>query len=432
MPTRRAVWALGMGALPALFAVAGPAFLLTALAIDAAVVALCLVDFLLAPGASTIILRREVEPVLSSGVDHPVRLVLEADRAVTGEYRDELPSGPEVRGHRQRFALAPRTPAGHVYTLRPLTRGDLQLGPIHLRLEGPLGLCARQGRLWGRTPVRVYPDLSALTGEALRLAAAREEQSARSVRRVGEGREFESLREYRAGDDARAFDWKATARRGKPMVRVFEPERAQPIQLLLDCGRHMAGLTQGRRKLDHAVDAALRLATVCLERGDRVGVTAFGTTVHTLLLPERGPEQLRTLTRALYRLEATLEESDLGRALERTFARQHRRTLVVLFTDLLDAESSRALVQRTLLLRPRHLPLVVSLSDVELAEAATVVPEDLEEAYLRQEAARLERALGLTVAELRNSGARVVRAPASSFSAAAVNAYLEIKDRGLL
>lgn len=431
VPTERGVWAFALGAVPALFAVVGPGFVLAAAAIDLAVLIACAIDFLLAMRPQALRIEREVEPVLSSGVAHPVTLAITSRARARVVLRDQVPSGPEVEGARQRLTAEPRRNEV-VYTLRPLTRGDLTLGPVHVRVEGPLGLCARQGVLDVTSEVRVLPDLSQISKDALRLAAAREEPSTRTVHRIGEGREFESLREYRAGDDVRAFDWKATARRGKAMVRVFEPERAQSVQLFLDCGRHLAGMAQGRRKLDHAMDAALRLAAVCLDRGDRVGVTAFGRRVMAMVPPERGREQLRVLARALYKLEATLDESDLGRALELTFARQHRRTLVVLFTDLLDAESSRALVQRTLLLKARHLPVVVSLADVELREAAIRIPQTPADAYLRQEAARLEASLGLTVAELRNAGAKVVRASPDSFSAAAVNVYLDIKERGLL
>jgi len=181
------------------------------------------------------------------------------------------------------------------------------------------------------------------------------------VRRRTEGREFDSLREYRPGDDARTIDWKATARRAKTMVRIHRPERDQPVMLVLDCGRHMAGLVEGRRKLDHAVDAALRLAKVSLDEEDLVGVVAFAGEVRAHVPPRKGAAHLRELARALYRVEAALEESDYGGALDLCFRRHHKRTLVVVLTDLVDPETSAVLVRRTLALAPRHLPLVASL-----------------------------------------------------------------------
>jgi uncharacterized protein (DUF58 family) len=435
VPTGLAVALVAAALLPAALVVASPAFLWLALALDAAVLLLCAVDFLTAPRASDVEVRREVEPVLSSGVANPVRLELHllGQRPVRGRARDEVPPGVEVRGHEQPFVLTPESPRATLsYSLTPPTRGDLRLGDVHLRLVGPLGLCARQVKVPAARSVKVYPDLTALTREALALAVASDAPAERTLRRSAEGREFESLREYRTGDDYRTVDWKASARRGRTMVRVYQPERNQPVLLLLDCGRHMAGRVDGRRKLDHAVDAALRLAKVSLDAGDMVGVLAFASDVRAYLPPRKGREHLRLLTESLYRAEAALEESDYGRAYDFAFARSSRRSLVVLFTDLVDPDASGTLLARTLALRPRHLPVVASLLDEDLQAAATHVPDSAQDAYARQAAARLEQDYQRTAITLRDAGALVVRAPAKGFGAAAVNTYLHVKARGLL
>ncbi|OJH40461.1 DUF58 domain-containing protein [Cystobacter ferrugineus] len=435
VPTGLAVALVALALVPAALAVAGDVFLWLALALDGAVLALCVGDFLAAPRASDVAVRREVEPVLSSGVAQTVRLVVESRgaRALRGRVRDEVPPGVEVRGHEQPFSLTPETPSVTLpYSLTPLTRGDLRLGDVHLRLLGPLGLCARQVRVSAAQGVKVYPDLTALSREALALTLASDAPAERLLRRSAEGREFESLREYRPGDDYRSVDWKATARRGRTTVRVYQPERNQPVLLMLDCGRHMAGRVEGRRKLDHAVDAALRLAKVSLDAGDLVGVLAFASDVRASLPPRKGHEHLRLITESLYRAEAALEESDYGRAYDFAFARSSRRSLVVLFTDLVDPDASGTLLSRTLALRPRHLPVVASLLDEDLQTAATAIPDSVPDAYARQAAARLEEDYQRTALTLRDAGALVVRASARGFGAAAVNTYLHVKARGLL
>jgi uncharacterized protein (DUF58 family) len=435
VPTGLAVALLAAALVPSALAVASPAFGWLALALDVAVVALCAVDFLRAPRASDVEVRRTVEPILRSGVANAVHLELTCRRSapLRGEVRDEAPVNVTVEGHRQPFTLAPGPrPARLSYTVNPPARGDARFGDIHLRLLGPLGLCSRQVRVPAEHAVKVYPDLTALTQEALALARASDAPAERVQRRVGEGREFESLREYRNGDDYRTIDWKASARRARTMVRVYQPERNQPVLLLLDCGRHMAGKVEGRRKLDHAVDAALRLAKVSLDAGDLVGVLAFASDVRAYLPPRKGREHLRLLTETLYRAEAALEESDYGKAYDFAFARSSRRSLVVLFTDLVDPDASGTLVARTLMLRPRHLPLVASLLDEDLQAAATAVPGSPQDAYTRQAAARLEDEYRRTAVTLRDSGVLVVRAPARGFGAAAINTYLHVKSRGLL
>jgi uncharacterized protein (DUF58 family) len=435
VPTGLAVALLAAALVPSALAVASPAFGWLALALDVAVVVLCAVDFLRAPRASDVEVRRVVEPILRSGVANAVHLELTSRKGapLRGEVRDEAPVNVTVEGHRQPFSVAPGPrPTRLTYTVNPPARGDARFGDLHLRLLGPLGLCARQIRVPAAQAVKVYPDLTALTQEALALARASDAPAERVQRRVGEGREFESLREYRTGDDYRTVDWKASARRARTMVRVYQPERNQPVLLLLDCGRHMAGKVDGRRKLDHAVDAALRLAKVSLDAGDLVGVLAFASDVRAYLPPRKGREHLRLLTETLYRAEAALEESDYGRAYDFAFARSSRRSMVVLFTDLVDPDASGTLVARTLMLRPRHLPLVASLLDEDLHAAATAVPGSPQEAYTRQAAARLEDEYRRTAVTLRDSGVLVVRAPARGFGAAAINTYLHVKSRGLL
>lgn len=429
VPLPRAVWLAAAALVPAALAVFSPSLVWACAAIDLAVIALVVVDFLRAPKAIGV--ARAVVPVLSAGIPNRVQLTFEGAAGVHGEFRDQVPSGPLVDGHRGTFA------AGQTVTWKvtPLVRGDLPIGPVHVKLYGPWGLCARRVVVPGVNAVKVYPDLTALSRDALQLARARDDDAKRVVRRPNEGREFESLREYRPGDDRRTIDWKATARRAKPMVRVHQPERNQQVLLLLDCGRHMAGETGGpapRRKLDFAVDAVLRVAKVSLDQGDLVGVLAFGADVKAWLPPKKGAEALREICSLLYRVEATLEESDYGAALDLAFARGRKRSLVVLFTDLLDADTSAALVKRTLRLVPRHLPVVACLLDEELRHAAQVVPADAPAAYARQVAQKLEDEYRLTAARLRDAGARVVRSPAAAFGASTVNAYLDIKARGLL
>ncbi|NVJ01659.1 DUF58 domain-containing protein [Myxococcus sp. AM009] len=439
VPTGLAVALLAAGLLPAALAVASPAFGWLALATDVAVLALCVVDFLRAPRAQDVRVWRRVEPVLSSGTRNAVHVVLERQDTGTAplhvEVRDEPPEDMASSGHRQRLTLpaAQARPQELTYFVTPPSRGDARFGDVHLRLRGPLGLCARQVRVPAALDVKVYPDLTALTREALALAHASDAPSARTQRRrTSEGREFESLREYRPGDDYRHIDWKASARHAHTLVRTWQPEQHQPVLLLLDCGRHMAGRIQERRKLDHAVDAALRLARVGLEAGDVVGVLAFASGVRAYLPPRKGREHLRLITEALYRTEAALEESDYGRAFDFAFARQTRRALVVLFTDLVDPDASASLLTRTLALRPRHLPVVASLLDEDVQAAAHGVPARTQDAYARQAAARLETEYRRTATTLRDAGALVLRAPARGFGAATLNAYLDVKARGLL
>lgn len=435
VPTGRAVAVLAAALFPAALAIANSRFALIAAGVDLGVVILCAVDFLLAPRVKDLRAERKLARILSSGRSNPVVIRLELLRraAVRGQLRDSPPPEVTSAGHRMNFKLDAATPEAELtYRVFPPTRGDIRFGDLHMRLNGPLGLCARQQSIATAETVKVYPDLTSLARDALALARASDEPSTRTQRRPAEGREFESLRDYRSGDDFRTIDWKATARRAKPMVRVYQPDRNQWVMIFLDAGRHMAGRSAGRRKIDHAVDAALRLAKVSLDKGDQVGVLSFATDIRSFLAPRRGREHLRAVTECLYRTEAAFEESDYGRALDFAMRRIQKRTLVVFLTDLLDPDSSAVLVSHAVSLRPRHLPLIVSMLDEDLRSAATAEPRTVQEAYVRDVANRIEAEYRLTATRLRNAGVLLLRVPAQALSAETVNEYLRVKARGLL
>ena len=435
VPTTRALWVAALSLVPAVIAMLSPRIAPVLLLFDLVLVLLVVIDFFSAPRASLLEVRRLTEPVWSAGRANLVVLELTAgERTLRGELRDWVSPGPLVEGMRASFEVRGLTRVEWKAT--PVTRGPVKLGPLTVRLRGPLGLCARQFVVPLEESVKVFPDLAVLTHDELTLARAQDEQARRPLKVRSEGREFESLREYRRGDDRRSIDWKATARRGRAMVRQHQPERNQQVIILLDCGRHMAGEAKegqlSRRKLDYAVDAALRLARVALDQGDVVGVGAFGATIKAWLAPRKGLEHLAAIAQTLSGVQASLEESDVGLAIDRAFSRGARRSLVIVLTDLLDPDAAAALIRRTRSLVPRHLPMIVSLQDGELHTIAHSVPTTTDEAYQRVAAARLERDGAATVARLRDGGARVVRGPPSSFANASVNAYLDVKARGLL
>ncbi len=434
VPTPRAAALAAIGLVPAALAGLDPLFAVSALAIDLAVAIFTWVDWSRAPRPEDLSVERRCEPVISAHARNPVHLSVTARlRPLRGALRDAVPPECDATGAGAAFELPSFGTASATYLMRPARRGEHEFGDLTVRLRGPWGLAFRQFRIARRQSVRAYPDLIALSRDAAILARPDPESGLVALKRAaGEGREFESLREYVRGDDYRAIDWKATARRGRPIARHYEPERNQTVMLMVDCGRHMVSQVGDRTKLDFAVDAALRLSRVSLDRGDQVGLCAFGAEVHAFLAPKKGREALRGLVEALYRLEPELLESDCAAAFDLVAARIRRRALVAVFSDLLDEESSRQLVARATRLRPRHLPLVIAVADSELLDAGRAVPRRPEEAYLRAAAQRLLRERDSTLGRLRDAGSLVVSVPARELCAAAVNKYLEVKARGLL
>lgn len=231
-------------------------------------------------------------------------------------------------------------------------RGVHGVGDLRLRVTSPLGLVQRSTRLSGEKSIQVEPALLSLKN-SLKLAASERwrDLGVRTTRRRGGMTEFESLRDHVTGDDVRLVDWKAFAKRGRPIVRQFQEERGQELILMVDCGRRMAattseelprargarvGVSAGATKLDHALDAALEMAAVALQEGDRVGLMAFDREPRVWVPPSRGRAQFGVLRQKVFALEARGDESDLARALRELSTRHRRRALVLILSDVAD------------------------------------------------------------------------------------------------
>lgn len=212
----------------------------------------------------------------------------------------------------------------------------------------------------------------------------------------------------------------------------YETERSQNVILMLDAGRLMASPIGPLAKLDYAVNTALMLAYVAARLGDNIGLLAFADQIGVHLPPRRGKRQFLTMTEALYRLQAHLTEPDYNLAFRYFAAQSHKRSLVVLFTDLIDVRTSRLLVSHIAALSPHHLAVCVTIADPGITRLATAVPADSRSVYQRAVAEELlgERRLALEALRLR--GTIALDLPADHLTPSVINKYLELKARSRL
>ena len=312
-------------------------------------------------------------------------------------------------------------------------RGRETGGWLAVRSRGPLGLAQRQGRIDLPWSVTVYPSLPASRLKAsIAEAVRRRESGLATLRRPGEGRLFESLREWVPGDDTRHIDWKATARRRKVIARQFEEERRQQVMLVLDAGRLLTAEVSGEARMEYVIRAALWLAFAANYHDDNVGLMVFADTVQHYVAPQRGRRGLRQVLDVLATTQPALVEPDYPAAFRYLAVRNRKRALTVFFTDVIDRFASEALVSHVGSLRPRHLPLVVTLRNPDLDRAAARRPVDVGGAYRKAAAEELLAARGDALAEMRRGGAVVLDVPPGSASQAVVEQYLELKRRGRL
>jgi uncharacterized protein (DUF58 family) len=355
------------------------------------------------------------------------------DRRTTLLVREQLPE-PLGRpaGADRRLELRPHEQFREHLTIMPVARGRAEGGSLTIRVLGPLGLVWRQQSANAPWDVTVFPTLDGVALRALPPAARRREAGLREVRRLGAGRLFESLREWVPGDDIRLVDWKATARRGKPIARQYEDERRQQVMLMLDAGRLLTADTGEGPRLEAAITAALRLAAAAVEHDDDVGILIFADTVQRYVPPARGRRALRAVLDALAAAEGRIAESDYPGAFRYLAARSRKRALTVLFTDVIDRTASEALVSHAATLRPRHLPLAVTLRDPALEHAATARATGLQTAFERAAGEELLQAREEALAVMRGQGVLVLDVPPRGAAEAVVQRYLQLKRRGML
>jgi len=410
-----------------------PSLLWVGVAFDVALLGMALFDALRTPPQGSFTLRRRCAERFAIGHSNRVTIEVENHRSapLTLWVKDEPPPQMQTPKREGQFTVPPRGTAALHYELLAPARGRFEFGNIAVRLRSPWGLVWRQTSVPAAEFVKVYPDFHAARRQVIEAYRLRHPgQRHRPIR--GQGREFESLREFVPGDELRHVAWAASARRGKLVTRQYQVERSQSIMLMLDCGRMMTARLGNMTKLDYAVNAALALAYVAVAGGDHVGILTFTRRVNDFLLPRSGVSQLRAILEHLHDVQPQMLEPSYARAFAHLSRYCRRRSLVVLLTDVIDAEASADLLAHTAALIPHHLPLIVTIGDRDLRTFVKASPRSLDEVYAQSVAEELltqrEHALNRIV-EL---GGLALDVPTGQLSIALVNRYLEVKARGLL
>jgi len=436
VPSRR--WLLGAAALAVVapFALVWPATWGLLPALDLLWLGVLVLDAVGAPSPRTLDVAREAPAAFAAGRAATVRYRWRhrARRRLTLEVREQLPDplGGALTPTR-RLAVPPGEGLDERLELVPARRGAGEGGRIALRVLGPLGLAWRQGTVslpWSATVYPAMPD-AALRALPLQITRRRE-AGLRAIRRPGEGRLFEGLREWVPGDETRIIDWKATARRGKPIARQYEEERRQQVLIVIDAGRLLTAEIDGVPRLESVTSAALQLARAAVDHDDNVGLMVFADVVQCYVAPARGRRALRAVLEGLARAEGRLAESDYPAAFRHLAAHNRKRALTVLFTDVIDRTASEVLVAHAATLRLRHLPLAVTLRDPALEALAAARPEVAAGAFERAAAEELLGAREAALAEMRGRGVMVLDVLPAGAGEAVVARYHQLKRRGLL
>ncbi len=434
--TKRFYALLALGFVPLSLSWGRPGLRWLTLLFDAGLLALAFADSHLSRLPEGVEVVRELGGRFHIGAETEVRVNVlnHTARALDLRIKDEHPPALLLASGREaRLRVGAGESKSLAYVLKPPRRGRFEFGRVAVRFVSRLGLVWRETYAGDAQTIKVYPNVRRAREAELKALGARSLVAAqRRAAWRGEGRDFESLREYVPGDELRHVSWSATARRGKLTTRQYQIERDQTILIALDAGRLMTARIEDETKFDTAIHAALALMSAAARGGDNAGLVVFGRRVKAFIPPARGREQTDAVLEALHAIEPELIEPSYTRAFEFVAANVKRRALVVVLTDLVDEEGSRELLASLRLLRPRHLPLVATIGDRDLRASVRDSPTDLHGLFAQSVAEEIMLQREAALRHVEAQGGLALDVTAAGLVPSLLETYIRVKERGLL
>jgi uncharacterized protein (DUF58 family) len=255
---------------------------------------------------------------------------------------------------------------------RPTMRGQFILDRVHVEIQSPWGFWAARAALPVTAELRVYPNLMDERKNVSALFLRRGATGARVHRSTGQGREFEKLREYVHNDSLGDIHWKASAKRGRPVTKVYQIERTQEVYVVIDASRltgrevtippssfpGAATEPLASTVLERFVTAALILALAAEQQGDQFGLLTFSDKILGFVRAKNGQAHYDACRDRLYALQpqpVTPDFEELFAFIRRTL---RRRALLIFLTALDDPLLAETFVQNIDLMARQHLVLV--------------------------------------------------------------------------
>lgn len=435
--SRRFYILLALGLIPLSLSWNFPILRYAVLVYDILLIASALIDhFISRKLPESFQISRDFSKRFAIGDRTDVRLVIDngSNTDLSIKIKDEYPPKMKLDDDREaQFIVRAQTAAEFRYGLTPRRRGKYEFGKTAIRFLSRFGLVWCQSELGEEQSIKVYPNMRRAREMELQALGANASLAVqrKSVRR-GEGREFESMRDYVRGDELRHISWTTTARRAKLTTRQYQIERDQTIIIALDGGRLMTGRIGDETKFDTAIHASLALMSAAAKGGDNCGLIVFGRKVKKYLPPKKGIAHIDEVLEALHDLEPELIEPSYSRAFQYISANSKKRSFVVILTDLVDKESSKELINSLKLLRPRHLPLVVTIGDRDLNATVSKIPTDIKEVFTQSAAEEIILQRDSALRQVETLGGLALDVTTNSLAPSLLETYMRVKERGLL
>jgi uncharacterized protein (DUF58 family) len=354
-----------------------------------------------------------------------VRMVNDSGQALRVRFGMIAPEGIETTAEDQYV----QAPAEFSWPCLPRQRGKYQIEKCYLQAASPLGMWEVRRRDPVKLELRVYPNLR---GDDNFKGLRRGMEGMHQLRQVGRGREFEKLREYVAGDAQDELHWKATARRGRPITKVFQVERTQEVYVVIDASRLSARPVGGDTALERAVSAALILGTAAERRGDLFGLAAFSHQVEAFARARNGKAHYATCRDAIYQLQPRPVSPDFDEVVTFLRLRLHRRSFILFLTSLDDPVLGENFVRASRLISHRHLVMVAMPRPKEMHPLFSGPVETTDAIYGELAGHLAWKHLRELESTLARQGVRLALLDPEKITSGLLGLYDEVKQRQLL
>ncbi len=372
---------------------------------------------------------------LSNGDENEIRITLRnvLRIPVTVFVIDEVPSQFQLRNLNFSLSFSPGESKELIYTLRPVKRGEYEFGVVNVFVRSVLQLVSRRVILEQRKVVPVYPSFIQMRKyEMLAISNRLVDTGIKRIRRIGHHLEFEQIKKYVAGDDARTINWKATARKAELMVNNFQDERSQQVYSLIDKGRVMQMPFLGMSLLDYAINASLVISNIAIKKSDRAGLITFQDKIGTFLPASRLNKQMATILEVLYNQKTAYRESDFSVLHSAVRRRITQRSLLLLFTNFETVYGLQRQLPFIKNLAHRHLVVVIFFENTEMKSLIEKKAESLQSIYYKSVAEKFSYEKKMIVRELHKNGVQALLTPPENLTVNTINKYLELKARNAI
>jgi uncharacterized protein (DUF58 family) len=397
---------------------------------------LIVIDYFISPEEKTIVIERLGDENISIYEKEAISFSAynKSSYKLYVELKDEIPelhfkSEEKV----MKGVINPHEKNEFKYFVTPTKRGAFTFKDVHVRYEGRLKLCMKGFKVKLHKEYKVYPNMKNLRKYRLTVSNNRLlKQGQRSLKMLGKGTSFESLREYVSGDDYRKINWKATARGNKPIVNQYEPEKNQHVYMFIDTGRPMSHTVRGYRKLDLVVNTALVLSDIVNQNGDQSALLLFNTEVNNMVPPGKGAGHRNKILEALYHIDYTNATANYDEAFFYFKKKERHRSIVFLFTDFDTVEEAESMLKMLPVISKNNVVIMMLIKNESLEEISTQSVKTQEDLFNKGVGLELLEERRKIISLLNRRGVFCIECAAEKVEYEAVNKYIQVKNRTYL